>query len=176
MDRKAGLKIASVWMMRIGIFLFAIALLKNWLSPNTKTNTIESCIIECNAASELTTQAGQLCLSEPKQGDALCFRLDDIIMVKTYNKRSVVYDYRGRGQYVKENLTAIERAIQQTNSGYFYLCRANRQEIVNLRYTRRFNTCNRQLHLEEDFESTVARDKVKKVERLIHRSCSVIGR
>jgi DNA-binding LytR/AlgR family response regulator len=166
----------SIWLMRVAVVILAFAVFQQFWASREDAGLSGNCLIECGGAAGTFAIGNQLCLSEPDGTGRTCFRLDEIIMVKTYNKRSVVYNYQGKGAYVRENLSAIERAIKDTSPGYFYLYRSNRQEIVNLRYTRTFNTCNRLLRLEEDFESTVARDKVRKVEQLVHRTCSVIGR
>ncbi|MEN0004040.1 MAG: LytTR family transcriptional regulator DNA-binding domain-containing protein [Bacteroidota bacterium] len=168
---------ASVWMMRIGALLLVGALAKTYLASSMDiTSAKKPCIIECQRSNAFEQAASKVCFAHPQKEQPACFLLDEIIMVKSYNKQSVVYDYRGKGTYVKENLRTIEQDIKQANRSYYYLYRANRQEIVNLRYTQTFNSCDRILKLEEDFVSTVSRDKVREVEQLLYKTCSIIGR
>ena len=171
----------SIWLMRFGLILFVLALLHKFSQPKEEeamafaSEAAQNCIIECNRSSETHAQMrSEVCLTRSDNQEQSCFAPDEILYVELSRGKTIVYDYNGTGLYVDENLNQIQQAVSRVNSSYIYLQRVNRQEIVNLRYTRRFNTCNRQIELEEDFESTVAKGRVKEIRDILHRTCSIM--
>ncbi|MCI5081338.1 MAG: LytTR family transcriptional regulator DNA-binding domain-containing protein [Saprospiraceae bacterium] len=179
MKQRAFLRQLSIWVMRLGFILLFIALWYKYFKPQMLEAKIEStqqCIIECNrtATANVSTARKQICLTRLDDDRQSCFAPDEIIFIELRQGKTILYDYRGRGVYISENLNQILQAVYQADRNYEYLQRVNRQEIANLRYTLQFDKCTRQLELEEEFESTVAKGKVKSVTELLHRTCSVM--
>lgn len=178
MAEKNKLQRLSIWVFRLGLMLIILSLIQYLAKEKGGITSAAStfCILECKrtAADNLLTDRNDVCLSRADNQESACFAPDEILMITLGQGKTIVYDYQGKGLYVNENLQKIQQLIKQADRNYIYLQRVNRQEIVNLRYTLLFNKCTRQLELEEEFETTVAKGKVKEVLELLYRTCSIM--
>ena len=167
-----------IWIFRLGLMFIILCLIQYLTKEKEEIMPKEyaSCVLECNrgAADNVLLNKNDICLSRADNQERACFAPDEILMITLGQGKTIVYDYQGRGLYVNENLQKIQQLIKQADRNYIYLQRVNRQEIVNLRYTLLFNKCTRQLELEEEFETTVAKGKVKGILELLYRTCSIM--
>jgi hypothetical protein len=178
MAEKTKLQQFFIWVFRLGLMLAVLGLIQHLTKEKEEIEPMgaTSCVIECNrtAAASVSANRSDVCLTRADNHENACYAPDEILMVTLGQGKTIVYDYQGKGLYVNENLNKVQQLIKQADRTYIYLQRVNRQEIVNLRYTLLFNKCTRQLELEEEFETTVAKGKVKEVLELLYRTCSIM--
>lgn len=132
--------------------------------------SLENCVIECPQNRDKSNSMRQLCLTSEYGNDA-CFYVDNIILFKSYNGKSVVYDFEGKGQYVKENLKQIEIKLHQLTAHFYQI---NRQDLVNMIYAKKLDKCKNILYLCGEFDCAVPRRKYQDVEKLMYQYCSLM--
>lgn len=132
--------------------------------------TQNNCVINCPKNKTTSKSMSQLCLTS-EYGSEECFYVDNIILFKSYNGRSVVYDFAGNGQYVKENLKEIEIKLRSITSHFHQI---NRQDLVNMIYAEKLDKCKNTLYLCGEFDCKVPRRKSQDVEKLMYQYCSLM--
>ncbi len=94
--------------------------------------------------------------------------LDNILMISARDGQTVVYEVENglsaRGLLIKEPITDIYKSIWEKYPDYcYYICKTNRWELVNLKFATEFDERKGIIKLEDDLESNVPKEYMKKV-------------